>query len=127
MKKRILIVEDDLSTRKLIEHLLKSHYDVASVGNGYEAKLWLNSRMTSIDLIITDIEMPQMDGRQLISELKGSVNLNNIPVIVLSGNEPEELQKQLGEMGVEMFLNKPVKPKSLFERVEECLGKLAVL
>lgn len=124
--KRILIVEDDLSTRKLIEYLLQPHYEIMSASNGVEAKtILINEKLP--DLIITDIEMPKMDGVELISELQNGGELSAIPIMVLSGNEPESLQEQLAGFGVNAFLKKPVQPKTLFWRVEECLGKLVML
>lgn len=126
MKRRLLVVEDEPSTRRLLAYLLQAHYEVTCVNNGREATDWLNDGNRA-DVIITDIEMPKMGGVELIRSLKSQPLLDQIPVIVLSSEKLEYLQHKLGTFEVEAFLEKPVQPRSLFWRVEESLGKLVTL
>ena len=120
------MVEDEPSTQRLLEYLLRAHYEVVCMDDGREATNWLEAG-NSADVIITDIEMPEMSGLELIMNLKCQPMLDQIPVIVLSSEDPEHLQQQLGAFKVAAFLEKPVQPRSLFWRVEESLGKLVCL
>ena len=122
MKRRLLVVEDEQSTRRLLEYLLQAHYDVMCVKNGKEATDWLEAG-NCVDVIITDIEMPMMGGLELIESLKSQPLLDQIPIIVLSSEDPKDLQQKLGVLEVEAFLEKPVQPRSLFWKVEKSLGR----
>lgn len=123
MKRQLLVVEDEQSTRRLLEFLLAPYYEVVCKCNGSDALRWL-SEGNSTDVIITDYEMPEMNGVELITAIRKSARLYDISVIVLSSEETDVLNTQFGHLDVKAFLNKPVDPKSLFWRVEESLGRL---
>lgn len=123
MKRQLLVVDDEQSTRKLLEFLLVPYYEVVCKCNGSDALRWLNEG-NSADVIITDYEMPEMNGVELVTAIRKSTRLYDMSVIVLSSEEPDALNTRFSHLEVMAFLNKPVDPKSLFWRVEESLGRL---
>lgn len=119
---RILVIDDDASLRMLLDIMLKQHYQVVTVENGYEALYWLENNEIP-DLIIADINMPRIDGIKFINHLKKSGYYRNIPVIVLSGYYDDEVKAKCMEAGVEDFMLKPFNPTALSDKVNSLLEK----
>lgn len=89
--KKILIVDDDAEFRIMLINLITAedhNYDIIEAANGREAIDQICTH--DVDLIITDVEMPHMDGMEFIKELKKTIHLN-IPLIVTSG-DPKHIQ-----------------------------------
>lgn len=120
MGKLILLVDDSMPIRKLIALQLKSKgYEIVQAINGIEALEILASRR--VDLIITDLNMPKMDGLELIGQLKKDPDLENIPVIILS-SEGENKDKEIGlKVGASSYLVKPVSQEFLIDEVKKIL------
>ena len=112
MKKRVLIVEDELASRMLLEHLLSTKYQVTALANGLEALNWLNQGNVA-DVVITDIDMPYMSGIDLIYKMEEIPYHDQVPIIVLSGSTPEELENLRNSGAVEAVLPKPFNLKTL--------------
>ncbi|CAG9619918.1 chemotaxis protein [Sutcliffiella rhizosphaerae] len=112
VKKKIMIVEDSPMLRKLIEEMLISSgfQQLVFYENGKDAWDYLSSEVKNdkqVDLIITDIEMPQMDGHHLTRKIKEDSILSKIPVIIFSSLITEHL-KHKGEMvGADAQISKP--------------------
>ena len=81
MSKNILIVDDKPEIAKVITIQLSKDYNVHSEGNPIEALAWMHSGNIP-DLIISDVNMPEMDGRTFLKQLKASSTFNFIPVIL---------------------------------------------
>ncbi len=124
MKRQLLVVDDDQSTRRLLEFLLEPYYKVACVNNGSEALNWLREG-NDVDVIITDYEMPVMNGVELLGEMKRCSRFQGIPVIVISSQKMDDLFIKFDPLDVSAFLKKPVEPQTLFWRVEESLSRQA--
>lgn len=104
-KKKILVVEDSLITREMEKNILETaNFEVIESNNGVEAleKLALHK----IQLIITDVQMPEMDGWQLVTELKRRKEYKNIPVIIVTSLEKTEDKKRGLELGVNAYVVK---------------------
>ena len=84
MKKKILIVDDRTEFRRLTKSILSTNYQVESAQNGVEAMALLQNGQFEPDLIVTDLIMPVMGGKDFLEQLKSSGVYKNIPVIVLS-------------------------------------------
>ncbi|MGK7394073.1 MAG: response regulator [Candidatus Cyclobacteriaceae bacterium M3_2C_046] len=122
-KKRILLIEDDISIRMLLEIILKKQYQIVSAENGYEALCWLDNGNIP-DLILTDLQMPKMDGYQFLKNIKRSGFHKDIPILMLSGDKDEELKEKCLESGADEFYVKPFNPTDLFEKIENlCRSK----
>lgn len=112
MSGKILLVEDHDGLRHLMGNILSKSYEVVSAKNGLEALGWLSKGITP-DAIVTDAEMPEFSGFQLLSNLKCSGMYHHIPVIVVSGSEAPEDEIKYMEKGAVSFLRKPFNPMEL--------------
>ena len=120
MKKHILITEDNQYVLTLLEHLLESTYEVTLKEDGKEALEWLEEGNTT-NLIISDILMPNLDGYELLGQLKSSAYFKDIPVIMLSGLEKSEERIKCFELGADDYIVKPFNPEELEVRVSRLI------
>ena len=122
MGKKILIVDDAASMRGLVAMTLKkSGYEVVEASDGKDALTKLSS-VGKVDLIITDLNMPNMDGIELIKTLKTDMKYRFIPVIMLT-TESQEAKKEEGrKAGAKAWIVKPFKPDVLVNVVKKIIG-----
>ncbi|MDL2309911.1 response regulator [Parabacteroides sp. OttesenSCG-928-B22] len=102
---RVLIVEDDEDIRRYIREELSDEYIVSESNNGKDALEMIFKRMP--DLVISDVMMDEMDGFTLCRKMKQNVNLNHIPVILLTAKITEEDNIEGLETGADAYLMKP--------------------
>jgi two-component system alkaline phosphatase synthesis response regulator PhoP len=121
MSRRILLCDDELHILKAAEFKFKrAGYEVISAGDGEEA--WELIRQQTPDLLITDCQMPRMNGLQLAERLKTELATYRLPVIMLSAKGFELSTDELRErFGILALISKPFSPRELFERVETIL------
>jgi CheY-like chemotaxis protein len=115
--KMVLVVEDDLPMCWLLENILNDKYEVVIKNNGLEALSWLSVQHPP-DLIISDINMPVIDGLELLEHLSVSALYKNIPVIMLSGSDDPVTRKRCLDLGAFTYLAKPFKPQKLLDEVD---------
>lgn len=114
----ILLVEDDCISQKLIKHILiNKGYNVDIACNGNEALLFLESK--SYDIILTDINMPEMDGFQLVQMIK-SKNINT-PIIALTAASMKEDKEKCLKLGMDDYISKPIGANILYEKIKKLL------
>lgn len=118
MKKTVLIIDDSLPIRYLLEAILSKKYNVVSAGDGQSAVAWLRTGNRP-DLIITDLQMPNISGWELIEYLGNSNLYQDIPVMILSGiiNSNEIFQNKQHE-NIKGIITKPFDPMVLMEKVD---------
>ena len=104
-RQRIVIVEDDTEIRDYLAAELSSDYDVSMADNGRAGLSEVLKLMP--DLVISDIMMPEMDGNELCSKIKGNPATNHIPVILLTAKSRDEDQLEGLEMGADAYVMKP--------------------
>ena len=115
MPKSILVVDDDQSLRELLRlHLSSAGYEVSTASDGIEAGYAVLK--SPPDLIITDVNMPHMDGYEFVEALKSDHSLPKIPVIFLTSLDDFERGRQLGAVG---YITKPVRADRLLAVVAE--------
>ncbi len=119
MNKSILLVDDKPEIAKIIM-LYLSAYDVKYVENPLIAIAWLSSGNIP-DLIISDINMPEMTGEEFLLYLKANDMFSDIPVFILSSVDGSEDRIRLFEEGAEDFILKPFNPEELKVRVKRVL------
>ncbi|MFQ5447139.1 MAG: ATP-binding protein, partial [Saprospiraceae bacterium] len=135
----ILIVEDNYSLRDYIESILSPHYRVLTAENGLAALAVLSPQSSvdspdekqadglktadcrTVDLILSDIMMPVMDGFQLLEKLKGSDVWRNIPVIMLTARADISDKLKALRIGVDDYLLKPFEEEELLVRIDNLL------
>jgi two-component system chemotaxis response regulator CheY len=112
MKKKILIADDSPTIRKFVAFSLTLQgFDVIATCDGMEAVEKLPSN--KIDLVITDLNMPNMDGFELIKSIRGNSEYSDVPIIILSSlSGSEEIEKGMS-LGANSYLVKPFDPKRI--------------
>jgi two-component system chemotaxis sensor kinase CheA len=104
-RKRILVVDDSLIARELLRNiLLASGYDVSLACDGQEALQHLRSHVT--DLVLTDIDMPGMDGLTFTRTVKHDPALRSVPVIIVSSKEDEAQRARGKDAGADAYILK---------------------
>lgn len=123
---RILLVEDDALTQKVISQKLKSEgFEVLAVSEG--AAAIRSARHDYPDLILLDLSLPSdmalsWDGFLLMNWLRRLEETRRIPIIVISGGDPEQYQKRCLSCGAAAYFQKPVRHESLVEKIEQILS-----
>lgn len=119
--KTILIVEDHREIRRYIDNLLKNQYNTLLAKNGEEALLLLKKE--KVDLIISDLMMPYMDGFELLKNLKSEESFAHIPVLIISARTNEEDKLEILKLGANEIIAKPFSPAEITLRLENILSK----
>ena len=120
MKKKILIIDDKPAIGQLITLYLSADYDFRFFSNAMDAYNWLKEG-NSVDLILSDYTMPEMNGYDLLIMIKQNEFLKNIPVIFLSGEDSSNTRISLLEAGADDFILKPFNPLELKLRIKKAL------
>jgi two-component system, chemotaxis family, chemotaxis protein CheY len=119
--RRILIVDDSSTSRMIVRRC----FEIASPGplifyeavDGAAALEFLHAH--EVDLIVTDVNMPEMDGMTFVWKTKVSRRLQSIPILVLSSMMDEQLQCAFAGLGVAGFIQKPLSPAKVAELIED--------
>ena len=119
MKKKILVVDDEVSICLILENFLSKKYDVVTVNDGIIALKWLEN--TIPDLIISDIQMSNMDGFEFLTKLRQRGFTKHTPVIMLSGRSESKERIKCYQLGAQDYLTKPFNPEELDELVKKNL------
>lgn len=120
MGMKILLVDDSRTTRKILGHYLKSNgYDVVSAENGLDAMEKLAAE--DIDLVITDLNMPYMDGIELVKNLRKDPGLKHLPVLMITTEADDEEKAKAFEAGANGYLVKPVTADAVTDNIKHIL------
>lgn len=121
MAKTIMTADDSASVRQMVSFTLKdAGYDVTEAVDGKDALMKLNG--STVNMLITDLNMPNMDGIQLIREVRGQQQYRFMPIIMLT-TESQDSKKQEGRSaGATGWIVKPFKPEQLVAVVKKVLG-----
>ena len=121
-KKRILIVDDSITVREVERNMLESRgYNVEVAVDGIDG--WNAVRTNKYDLVISDIDMPRMNGFEFVENIKSDKELNKIPVMIVSYKDREEDRLHGLEVGADYYLTKgSFQDEALLEAVEELIG-----
>ena len=117
----VLTVDDSLSVRKIIAGMLETiGYDVLEASNGLDAlnKLAENK----VDAIISDINMPEMNGMDMIKEIRKTDKNNNIPILMFTSESQNDLKQKAKDLGAIGWLQKPFNENSLIVALHRMLG-----
>ncbi|HHN65882.1 MAG TPA: response regulator [Nitrospirae bacterium] len=121
---KILIVEDSQSTRSMIRSIIEDmgeEYTVYEAENGYEALKILPTE--DFNIVVTDINMPDINGLELINFLRTTPRYKDTPVIIVSTERTEkDIQRGLA-LGAEAYITKPFKPEEIQETINRVLQR----
>ncbi|MBI1390640.1 MAG: response regulator [bacterium] len=105
VRKRVLVVDDSLTVREVERQLLVNHgYEVQTAVDGADG--WNALRSSHFDLVVTDIDMPRMDGIELVRTIKADPNLRDTPVMIVSYKDREEDRRAGLDAGANYYLTK---------------------
>ena len=116
-KEHVLIADDHVDTRVVLRHYLEAYgFDVAEAGDGAGALESLRSDRP--DALILDVQMPHMDGIEVLKAIRADKELCDLPVLMLSGGDPQCADMQdAADAGANNCLRKPAHPRAVFEAV----------
>jgi CheY-like chemotaxis protein len=122
---KLVIMEDEPDILMLVEATLNyGGHQVRSAGRGKQGIDLIRQELP--DLVLLDLQMPDMCGYDILNVLKSDSNLNRIPVLLFSANNrPEDIQKGKA-MGADGFIGKPFDPKMLLQQIDHTLKTLNV-
>ncbi len=124
-KLHLLVVDDDVFARDLIIRILKEidTGQISSADNGYEALTVLQEDQWRVDVILLDLEMPRMNGYEFIKKLRNEFEppLSETPVIVISGHSDKQALDRTNELGVGLFLLKPITIDQVVTRINAAM------
>jgi len=112
---KIFIVDDSDTNLATAEEALEDHHDVMTMPSA--AKMFTLLEKITPNLILLDIEMPEMNGFEALEKLKGSASWANIPVIILTGTVDTSIEKRGLSMGAVDIISKPFSKPALLEKV----------
>lgn len=126
MKKKILAIDDDASIRELLEYLLKDKYEIVTKKDGFDAMVWLSDGNLP-DLIMTDVDMPKLNGFDFFQNIRSSGFYKDVPIMVFAGLENSKQIITCIQQGADNYLLKPFNPTSLFKKIDRVLNNTDML
>lgn len=122
----VILIADDSATARMIiqrcvEMVLPPGLTFLEAANGQIALDM--ARHSPVDLLLTDLNMPVMDGRELLRSIKSSPRLNHIPVVVITSQANPALEKELSAFGADKILNKPISPEILKRTIDHLAAR----
>jgi type II secretory ATPase GspE/PulE/Tfp pilus assembly ATPase PilB-like protein/ActR/RegA family two-component response regulator len=120
---RVLLVDDDGTLRSIARSLLeKEGYCVEEANDGSEALARL-SRGERFTLMVLDLDMPMLGGREVLKAVRASLATASLPVLVLTGTNEQDAEIQLLEQGADDYMRKPIEPKRFLLRVKAAVRR----
>jgi chemosensory pili system protein ChpA (sensor histidine kinase/response regulator) len=122
----VMVVDDSLTMRKVLSRALEREgYRVITAKDGMDAIQVLQENMP--DIMLTDIEMPRMDGFELVRNVRDDEKTRDLPIIIISSRTAEKHRNLAKEIGVNAFLGKPVQDEELITQISILLGHMSPL
>ncbi len=118
-KYTILVVDDNIEVCRLIDDLLNGQYNMLTAHNGLEALDAINNK--NVDIVISDVIMPEMNGLELCDKIKSDINTCHIPVILLTAKGELSQRIEGIEAGADSYIPKPFHPAHLMVRIRKLL------
>ncbi|GHT21061.1 two-component system response regulator [Bacteroidia bacterium] len=119
-KKKILVIDDEVGIRFILEKILKQDFDVICLPNGQEGLGYLEAGNFP-DLIISDLQMPEMNGFEFLEKVKNCGFFDEIPIMILSGGELSNDKIKCFQLGAEDYVVKPFNPSEVIARINRRL------
>ena len=121
---RILVVEDNLATRTLLQHTLEMEgYEVEAVGDGATALERIRARTPN--LVVLDVMMPGMDGFAVLEQIRADEGTRELPVVMLTALDDPDSTWKGWSAGCHYYMNKPFEPEDLISVVHDLTSGVA--
>jgi chemosensory pili system protein ChpA (sensor histidine kinase/response regulator) len=116
-KRRVLLVDDSLSVRKVVGHMLtKAGFEVTTANDGADALVRLGE--AEFDVLVTDLEMPRLNGYELLEDVRRRPSLRELPVVILTTRSGDKHQSLARRLGVNAYMTKPVAEEAFVRLIE---------
>jgi DNA-binding response OmpR family regulator len=125
-KKTLLALDDELSILKILDFYFGKTYNVISKTDGNSAVEWMQQGQLP-DVIVADVNMPDMNGMEFIAQIRTSGFFKDIPLIMLSGNEGTADKIKCLKAGADDYWVKPINPEELEARITNILRRMKKL
>lgn len=119
----LLVIDDEPSTRKILEHFLSTDYKITLKRDGMEAMSWLEEG-NETSLILADLNMPNLNGREFLKAIRASNLFGEIPVIILSGSDQSKDRIECLNIGADDFMVKPFNPEEVKAKIRAILRRV---
>lgn len=123
MKKTLLALDDEVSILKILDFYFGKTFNVVAKQNGKEALEWMQQGVIP-DVIIADVNMPELNGIDFIKQIRSSGFFKEIPLIMLSGNEGSADKIKCLKAGADDYLVKPFNPEELAARIDNIFRRI---
>lgn len=121
MQKTVLTIDDSASIRQMVSFTLRSAgYEIVEALDGIDGLE--KARASTVDLVLTDQNMPRMDGLSLIRALRGMTQYKSVPILMLTTESSDAMKSQGRAAGATGWLVKPFDPQKLIEVVRKVIG-----
>lgn len=118
----ILVVDDSKPILCLLKVVLGKRFNVFAASDGFGAMNWLMEGNRP-DIVISDLQMPNIDGLELINYMSSSSYYEGIPILVLSGADKDEVTEQVDKMQITDYVTKPFDPAELINKIDRALDR----
>lgn len=119
----VLVAEDSVATRRLLERLLTQvGYTAMICRDGQEALDTLNQHPGEIHLVISDVEMPRLNGFELLQQMRSHPQWQDIPVVMATSRTGDRHHQQATQLGANAYLGKPIQVQELLATIEALLS-----
>src|ERR1700754_236668 len=115
----LLLVDDEEEILEFLERILKSRYSILKATNGKDALTILNEE--AVQLVISDVMMPEMDGFELCRAIKSTVDHSHIPVVLLTAKNTIQAKVEGLELGADAYIEKPFSKEHLLAQINSLL------
>ncbi|MDE3143156.1 MAG: response regulator transcription factor [Bacteroidota bacterium] len=122
-RSKILVVEDDLYMQTILNEYLNGIFEAVICNNGVDALSFLQDGNIP-DLVISDLNVPKLNGLELIAQIKASDFFNSIPIMILSGDDNSEMRIKCLNAGADDYVVKPFNPRELEARIRVILRRM---
>lgn len=124
MSLRTLVIEDNENNRELISFILEnSGYSVVMAENGLEG-LKLADSESPLDFIILDVQLPDIDGFEVLKEIRANKKLEDIPVIIMTSYDLSGDKKRMKALGANLYVEKPIDPVNIIKEIKLTLDNI---
>lgn len=117
--KHILVVDDNKTNLTLARHALADHYQVTPVLSGFQALQFLEKKQP--DLILLDINMPEMNGKETLRRIRETPSWERIPVVFLTADSSPETEYECLALGADDYISKPFFPDVMLKRIDRLI------
>ena len=118
----VLLVDDDPVMRAFLERTVAADYEVATAPDG--AAALARVRQGGVDLVVADLQMPELDGFAFIEAVRADERTDRLPVLILSGSDKSENRIRCLRLGADDFVAKPFNPEELMARIANLFRRL---